>query len=132
MRDHNIRGINSCSFLCWMLCILRQKVSTKSLMAVLSDCFPSSSCLLYANIGNYTNIHIKETKKWLPFKTWCSLSVPLCTALPQRKLKLLKLVYWIAKRVKRDNYGNLVVRVKYIFIITFIQDIRNTNEDRNI
>jgi len=87
------RGIKSFSFLCWMLCIMGQKVSTKSLMAALSDCFPSSSCLLYAHIGNNTNIDIKETKKWLPFKTWCSLSVPSCTALPQRKLKLLMLVY---------------------------------------
>ena len=62
------RGIESFSFLCWMLCNMIQKVSTTSLMAILSDCFPSSSCLLYANIGNNTNIHIKETKKWLYHK----------------------------------------------------------------
>ena len=74
------RGIKSFSFLCWMLCSMGQKVSTKSLMTILSDCFPSSSCLLYANIGNNINIRIEETKKWLPFKTWCSLSVPRCTA----------------------------------------------------
>ena len=53
------RGMKSFSLLCWMLCIMGQKVSTKSLMAILSDCFPSSSCLLYANIGNNSNIRIK-------------------------------------------------------------------------
>lgn len=39
-------GIKNFSFLCWMLCIVGQKVSTKSLIAVLSDCLPSSSCLI--------------------------------------------------------------------------------------
>jgi len=92
MNENWYRGINSFSFLCWMLCIMGQKVSTKSLMAILSDCFTSSSCLLYENIANNTNIHIKETKKCLPYKTWWSLSVPRSTALPQRKLKLLMLV----------------------------------------
>ena len=68
-------------------------MSTESLTAILSDCFPSSSCLLYANVGNNTHSHIKETKKWLPYKIWCSLSVPRCNALPQSKPKLLMLVY---------------------------------------
>ena len=38
--------IQASIFLCWMLCIIGQKVSNKSLMAALSDCSPSSSCLL--------------------------------------------------------------------------------------
>ena len=70
-------------FLCWTLCIVGQIVSTKSLMAALSDCFPSSSCILlrkYWNLVRNNNIHVKETKIWLPFKTWCSLSVPRCIA----------------------------------------------------
>ena len=29
---------------------------------------------------NNNNTRIKETKIWLPFKTWCSLSVPRCAA----------------------------------------------------
>ena len=77
------RGFKSFIFICWMLCITGQKVSTTSLMAILSDCFPSSSCLLDANIGNNSNIRIKQTKKWLSFKTWCSLSVPRWTAHPK-------------------------------------------------
>ena len=74
-------SIKSFSFLCWTLRIVRQKVSTKSLMAASSDCFPSSSCLLlheYWNfVPNNNNIPVKETKIWLPFKTWCSLSLKL-------------------------------------------------------
>ena len=37
------------------------------------------SCIL---VPNNNNICIKETKIWLPFKTWCSLSVPRCTNAP--------------------------------------------------
>ena len=52
------------------------------------DCFPSSSCLLlheYWNfVPNSNNIPVKETKIWLSFKTWCSLSVPRCTASNKR------------------------------------------------
>ena len=44
-----------------------QKVRTKSLMAALSDCFPSSSCLLlreYWNlVPNNNNIRVKETNQ---------------------------------------------------------------------
>ena len=57
-------------------------MSTKSLMAVLSDCFPSSSCLLlrkyWNQVPNNIGVRVKETKIWLPFKTRCSLSVPGC------------------------------------------------------
>ena len=63
-------GIKSFSFLCGMQCIVGQKVSTNSRLAALSHCFPSSSCLLlheYWNlVPNNTNIHVKETKIWLP------------------------------------------------------------------
>ena len=72
-------GIRSFSFLCWTLRIVGQKESTKSLIAASSDCFPSSSCILlreYWNlVPNDYNIHVKETKIWLPLKTWSSLSV---------------------------------------------------------
>ena len=81
-------SIKSFSFLCWTLRIVGQKVSTKNLMAALSDCLPSSSCLLlheYWNfVPNNNNIPVKETKIWLSFKTWCSLSVPQCTASNER------------------------------------------------
>ena len=75
-------GIKNFSFLCWMLCIVGQKVSTKFLMVALSDCFPSSSCILLCKfwnlLPNNDSIHVEETKIWLLFKTWCSLSVPRC------------------------------------------------------
>ena len=50
-------------------------MSIKCLMAALSDCFPSSSCLLlreYWNLAivpNNISARVKETKIWLPFKT---------------------------------------------------------------
>ena len=66
-------GIKSFSFLCWMPRIVEQKVSTKSLMAALSDGFPSSSCLLLREYWNLVpsniSVRVKETKIWLPFKT---------------------------------------------------------------
>ena len=56
-----------------MLRIVGQKVSTKSLMAALSECFPSSSCLLlreyWNSVPNNISVRVKETKIWLPFKT---------------------------------------------------------------
>ena len=59
-------------------------MSTKSLMGALSDCFPSSFCLLlrrYWNlVTNNNNVRKKETKIWQPFKTSCSLSVRRCAA----------------------------------------------------
>ena len=76
-----------------------QKISTKSPMAALSDCFRSSSCSLlrkYWNlVSSNNNIRGKETKIWLPFKTWCSLC-PEMRCLPQRKLKVL-MHAWIDK-----------------------------------
>ena len=81
-------SIKSFSFLCWTMRIVGQKVSIKSLMAALSDCLPSSSCLLlheyWSFVPNNNNIPVKETKIWLSFKTWCSLSVPQCTASNKR------------------------------------------------
>ena len=51
-----------------MLRIVGQKVSTKSLMAALSDCFPSSSCLLlleYWNlVPNNISVRVKEPRKY--------------------------------------------------------------------
>ena len=35
-------------------------------------------------VPNNNNIPVKETKTWLSFKTWCSLSVPQCTASNKR------------------------------------------------
>ena len=91
--------IKSFSFLCWMLRIVWQKISTKSPMAALSDCFPSSSCSLLREYWNLVrsnnNIRVKETKIWVPFKTWCSLC-PEMRCLPQRKLKVL-MHAWIDK-----------------------------------
>ena len=84
------RGIKSFSFLCWMLCIMGQKVSTKSLMAILSDCFPSSSCLIYANIGNNSNIRINGERNGCHSRLGDHF-LSLCT--PQRKLKLLMPVW---------------------------------------
>ena len=59
-------GIKSCSFLCWTLCIVAQKVGTKSLMEAFSDCFPSLSCLLLREYWNLlttnNNIRVKETR----------------------------------------------------------------------
>ena len=53
-------------------------------MAASLDCFRSSSSLLLNedwNLApNNNNTRMKETKIWLPFKTWCSLSVPRCAA----------------------------------------------------
>ena len=76
-------GIKSFSFLCRRQRIVWRKVSTNCRMAALSGCFLSSSCLLlreYWNVvPNNTNIREKELKIRLPFKTWCSLSVPQCT-----------------------------------------------------
>ena len=77
-------GIKSFSFLCRTLRIVGQKVSTKSFMAASLDSFPSSSSLLLHEdwnlVPNNNNTRMKETKIWLPFKTWCSLSVPRCAA----------------------------------------------------
>ena len=77
-------GIKSLSFFCWRLRIVGQKVITKSLMPALSYCFPYSSSILlckYWNlVPNNNHIRVKEIKIWLPFKTWCSLSVPRCAA----------------------------------------------------
>ena len=57
-----------------MLRIVGQKVSTWSLMAALSDCFASSSPLLlreYWNlVANNISVRVKDTKIWLPFKTF--------------------------------------------------------------
>lgn len=75
-------SIKSNSFLCGMLSIRGQKVSTKSLIVAFLDYFPSSSCFIVCEYWNlvpsYTKICVKEIKIWLPFKTWCSLSVPQC------------------------------------------------------
>jgi len=57
----------SVSFVGHFARIVRQKVSTKSLMAALSDCFPSSYCLLlheYQNlVPNSYNIQVKVSDK---------------------------------------------------------------------
>ena len=89
-------SIKSFNFLCWTLCIVGQKVSTKSLMAASSDCFPSSSRLLlheYWNfVPNNNNIPVKETKIWLSFKTWCSLSPKLLMPVLQSFILCTKLL----------------------------------------
>ena len=40
-------------------------------------------------VPNNNNIPVKETKTWLSFKTWCSLSVPQCTASNIKKAETL-------------------------------------------
>ena len=85
-----------------------QKATTKSLtrMAALSDCFPSSSCLLlreYWNlVPNDNSTHVKETKTWLPFKTLCSLSVPGCAAYHKGVMDLSSLYVSFSHFIARD------------------------------
>ena len=86
--SNSYTGINSCSVLCWTLCIVGQKGRTKFLMAALLDCFSYSSCLLLSGYWNLVpinnNIRVKETKLWLPFTSWCSFSVLRCAAYHKR------------------------------------------------
>ena len=77
-------GIKSSSFLCGMQCILGQKVSTKSWMAALSLSPLREYCYHFVLSSN---IRLKGDKMKgennpirLPLETWCSLSVPQCTA----------------------------------------------------
>ena len=77
-----------------MLHIVGQKVSTKSLMAALSDCFLSSSHLLlrqYWNLvpnNNNTRI-LKEDKDIAAIQDSMPTFCPRMCCPPQRKLKLL-------------------------------------------
>ena len=79
---------------------MEKKVSTKSLMAALSDCFPSSSCLLLLEYWNLVpsniSVRVKETNIWLPFKTLGAHFLSKDAAsLPHRELKLLMpVLYW--------------------------------------
>ena len=87
--SNSYTGIKSCSVLCWTLCIVGQKGSTWFLMEALSDCFPFSSCLLLREYWNLVpinnNIRVKETKLWLPLKTWRSFSILRCAAYHKKK-----------------------------------------------
>ena len=125
-KNVNNTSIKSFSFLCWTLRIVGQKVSTKSLMAGLSDCFPFSYCLLlhkYWNfVPNNNNIPVKETKIWLSFKAWWSLSVPQCTASNKRNWNSWCL-YNISKdlpigslcRVTADSYLDSYTKTYFSF-----------------
>ena len=42
---------------------------------------------------NDNNTQIKETKIWLPFKNWCSLSVPRCAACHKGVMDLLAFAF---------------------------------------
>ena len=77
-------GIKSFSFFCWTLCIVGQKVSTKSLMTAIS-LSPLREYCYY--LVRSSNIRVKGDKMKrennlirLPLETWCSLSVPQCAA----------------------------------------------------
>ena len=77
-------GIKSFSFLCGTQHILGQKVSTKSWMAAIS-LSPLREHWYYSVLSS--NIRVKGDKIKrenkpirLPLETWCSLSVPQCTA----------------------------------------------------
>ena len=77
-------GIKSFSFFCWTLCIVGQKVSTKSWMTVISLSPLPEYC--YYLLGS-SNIRVKGDKMKrenspirLPLETWCSLSIPQCAA----------------------------------------------------
>ena len=94
MKDSNkYPGIRSFSFLCRTLRIVGQKESTKSLIAGLSDCFPSSSCILlreYWNlVPNDYNIHVKKDKDMAATQDLVLTFCLKIRCVPRRKLKLL-------------------------------------------
>ena len=77
-------GIKSFSFFCWTLCIVGQKVSSKSWMTAIS-LSPLREYCYY--LVQSSNIRVKGVKMRrennpisLPLETWCSLSVPQCAA----------------------------------------------------
>ena len=91
---HFYTGIKSLSFFCWTLRIVGQKVSTKSLMAALTDCFPSSSCLLlseYWNLEpNNNNIILRKGDKDMAANQDSVFTFyPKMHYVLQRKLRLL-------------------------------------------
>ena len=82
----------SFSFLCWTLRIVGQKVSTESLMAGLSDCFPSSSCLLLHEYWNFVpnnNYSRKGDKDMAVIQDLVLTFCPTMQSVQQKKLKLL-------------------------------------------
>ena len=77
-------GIKSFSFFCWTLCIVGQKVSTKSWMTAISMS-PLREYCYYLVQSSKIRVKGDKMKKEnnpirLPFETWCSLSVPQCVA----------------------------------------------------
>ena len=77
-------GIKSFSFFCWTLCIVGQKVRTKSWMTAISLSPLREYC--YYLVWS-SNIRVKGDKMKrennpirLPLETWWSLSVPQCAA----------------------------------------------------
>ena len=77
-------GIKSFSFFCWTLCIVGQKVSTKSWMTAIS-LSPFREYCYYLVLSSNTRLKGDKMKREnnatrLPLKTWCSLSAPQCAA----------------------------------------------------
>ena len=56
------------------------QVSNGSLIGLFSLLILSPFTQILNIVPNNNIIRVKETKIWLPFKTWCSLSVPRCAA----------------------------------------------------
>ena len=79
--------------------IVGQKVSTKSLMAALSDCFPSLSCLLLREYGNQVRNNMCSHKEDKDMAAIQDLVLTFCLKMrcvPHRKLKLLMPVLYVA------------------------------------
>ena len=56
------------------------QVSNGSLIGLFSLFILSHFTRILNLVPHNNTIRVKETKIWLPFKTWCSLSVPRCAA----------------------------------------------------
>ena len=102
-------------------------MSTKSLMAALSDCFPSSSCLLlrkyWNQVPNNIGVRVKETKIWLPFKTRCSLSVPGCR--PRTTQETETLDGCIKMEKLRLNYSSSLATGSSCGLLVLTQNLNN-------
>ena len=88
-------------------------MSTKSLMAALSDCFPSSSCLLLREYWNLVpsniSVGIKKTKIWLPIKTLAAHFLPQDTLRTTWETETLDACSQSSRRKRgRENASEMV------------------------
>ena len=88
LKKNQYTGIKSFSFLCRPQRIVGQKVSTNCRMAALSDCFPSSSCLLLREYWNFvpnnTNVHVKEIKTFTAVQDLVLIFRPTMHCVPNK------------------------------------------------